>query len=84
MNVPLDSRPAGACDRTDRRKEMVREALAGLAPGHREVLVRVKYQGESAAQVARALGLPPDTVVARIHLAVEAFAAALAQRGYTA
>ena len=55
----------------------VHEALAGLSPAHRDVLVRVHLQGLSAAEVAAELGVPVGTVRTRVFYGLRAMRLAL-------
>src|SRR5690606_5953100 len=63
----------------DRR--LVREALAGLSPRHREVLVRLHYLEETGPEAAEQLGVPVGTVKSRVHHAVRAMRRALHTAG---
>jgi RNA polymerase sigma-70 factor (ECF subfamily) len=47
----------------------VRLALAGLAPGDREVLLLVAWEGLTPAEAAGVLGIPPGTARSRLHRA---------------
>ena len=53
------------------------EALQGLSPEHRDVLVHVYYGGKTAAEAATALGVPPGTVKSRTYYALRALRLAL-------
>jgi RNA polymerase sigma-70 factor (ECF subfamily) len=59
------------------------EALQGLTPAHREVLVEVFYRGRSVAEAARALGVPPGTVKSRTYYALRSLRLALEEQGVT-
>ncbi|MGH8867970.1 MAG: sigma-70 family RNA polymerase sigma factor [Actinomycetes bacterium] len=61
----------------------VSEALAGLRPEHREVLLQTYYRGRSVADAARALGIPEGTVKSRTYYALRALRLALEERGFT-
>ena len=50
-------------------------AIAALSPVHREIL-RLRYFGElSYAELAETLGVPPGTIMSRLHLARKALSA---------
>jgi RNA polymerase sigma-70 factor (ECF subfamily) len=53
----------------DERTRVVREAIAKLAPLHREVLVLVEYEGLDLATVAEIVGAQTGAVKVRIHRA---------------
>lgn len=53
-------------ERTEEAEE-IRGELARLAGIYREVLVRYYMRGESVGQIARALGIPANTVKSRLH-----------------
>ncbi|SCE03561.1 Sigma-70, region 4, partial [Streptomyces sp. SolWspMP-sol7th] len=74
---PRPPRSARCCSLTPRRRADhadrsaaaldVREALRGLSPEHRDVLVEVYFRGASVAEAATALGIPAGTVeIARL------------------
>ncbi|GII42038.1 sigma-70 family RNA polymerase sigma factor [Planotetraspora phitsanulokensis] len=48
-------------------RHMLVDALRGLAPVHREVVVHVHMVGTAGAEVARLLGVPRGTVKSRSH-----------------
>ncbi|MCW6008946.1 hypothetical protein K1W54_31045 [Micromonospora sp. CPCC 205371] len=50
----------------------VTAALARLDPAHREILVETYFRGSTVNEAARALGLPVDTVKARVYAAIRA------------
>jgi RNA polymerase sigma-70 factor (ECF subfamily) len=60
---------------------MVEEALTKLTPDHRAVLLACYYRGESVAEAARQLGIPPGTVKSRTHYALRALRLALEEMG---
>lgn len=59
----------------------VSEALEGLSPEHRSVLVQTYYRGRSVAEAAEELGVPAGTVKSRTYYALRALRAALEERG---
>jgi RNA polymerase sigma-70 factor (ECF subfamily) len=48
----------------------VRDALAGLSPGYRDVLELVYLNGFTAREAARRLGIPEGTAFSRLHTAL--------------
>ncbi|MEX2529342.1 MAG: sigma-70 family RNA polymerase sigma factor [Gemmatimonadota bacterium] len=46
---------------------LVRTALAGLSPEHREVLILKEMEGMSYAEIARETGAPAGTIASRLH-----------------
>lgn len=66
----------------DARRQELREriwnALAELAPSHREIVVLRDYQDLSYAEIARVLDVPQGTVMSRLHRARKHLAALLA------
>lgn len=72
-------------DGTDRALEswLVADALARLAPAHREVLVECFYWGRSVAETAARLGVPPGTVKSRTHYALRSLKLVLEEMGVT-
>ncbi len=77
---------AAAADELDRALEawQVAAALARLTPEHREVLVSAHWLGQSVAETAAALGIPPGTVKSRTYYAVRALTLVLEEMGVTA
>ena len=55
-------------------------ALDRLPPGDRKIIVRRFFQGESAAEIARALDIPAATVRSRIHRSLKILRAALDEK----
>jgi len=53
----------------DERARVVRDAVLGLAPLHREVIVLVQYQEMDLATVAQVVGAEVGTVKVRLHRA---------------
>lgn len=62
---------------------LIADALAGLSPEHREVIVHSYYQRETTAEIARKLQIAEGTVKSRLHYAVRAMRLALQERGVT-
>ncbi len=57
------------------------DALQGLAPAHRDVIVAVYYRGLSIEQTANLLGVPAGTVKSRCHYALRALRVLCDERG---
>lgn len=72
-------------DRVDALFEsiLVAEALAGIGPDHREVLVHAYYGGKSIADMARELDIPQGTVKSRLHYGLRALRLVLQEKGVT-
>lgn len=72
-------------DRTDALLDawLVSDALASLSAEHRAVVVRSYYQGQSTAEIARALDIPDGTVKSRLHYALRALRLILQEQGVT-
>jgi RNA polymerase sigma-70 factor, ECF subfamily len=62
---------------------LVADALAGLSPEHRAVIVSAYYQGRSVAETAHSLDIPAGTVKSRLHYALRAMRLALQEQGVT-
>jgi RNA polymerase sigma-70 factor (ECF subfamily) len=62
---------------------LVADAMSGLSPEHRAVLVETYYRGRSVAEAAAALGIPAGTVKSRTFYALRALKLALEERGVT-
>lgn len=60
-------------------RQILTDALRGLPPHHRDVLVECFYRGFSVAEAAQRLGVPPGTVKSRTHHALRALRAVLAE-----
>ncbi|MGW1061315.1 sigma-70 family RNA polymerase sigma factor [Micromonospora rubida] len=56
----------------------VEQVLGGLWPQHRAALVETYLKGRTAAEVSVALGVPVGTIKSRVHYAMRAVRAALA------
>lgn len=59
------------------------EALGGLSPDHRRVIIELFYRQRSVAETAEALGVPSGTVRSRCFYALRALRAALENKGVT-
>ena len=59
------------------------EALGSLSVEHRAVIVETYYRGQSVAEAASTLGIPPGTVKSRSYYALRALRLALTERGIT-
>lgn len=72
-------------DHTDRTLDawLIADALSQLKPEHRVVIVRAYYRGESIAELAEALEVPPGTVKSRLHYGLRALRLALEENGVT-
>lgn len=60
---------------------LVADALVQLSAEHRSVVVGAYYRGQSVAELARELDLPPGTVKSRLHYGLRAMRLALQERG---
>jgi RNA polymerase sigma-70 factor (ECF subfamily) len=58
-------------------RQVVLQALSGLSPEHRAVLIECYFRGASVAEAAQTLGIPPGTVKSRTHYALRALRLAL-------
>ncbi|WP_330290922.1 sigma-70 family RNA polymerase sigma factor [Streptomyces sp. NBC_00576] len=65
-------RPDSAGDLADgvATRQVVRLALAGLSPEHREVLFHIHLRDHTRAEAARTIGVPQGTVKSRNHYAL--------------
>lgn len=72
-------------DSTDQvlRSMTITDALRGLSPAHREILVETFFRGRTVPEAAEVLGLPLGTAKSRVYYALRALRAALEQRGVT-
>lgn len=77
--------PSGESDVFDRLLErwQMAEAMRGLRPGHRAVLVEVYYFRRTVAEAAEHLGIPPGTVKSRCYYALRALRNVLEEQGVT-
>jgi RNA polymerase sigma-70 factor (ECF subfamily) len=57
--------------------QVIRQAMAGLSPEHREVIFEVYFRGRSCADTAAVLRIPEGTVKSRTYLALRALRAAM-------
>jgi RNA polymerase sigma-70 factor (ECF subfamily) len=62
---------------------LVTDALASLAPAHREALVHTYYAGRTVTEAAVTLGVPAGTVKSRVFYGLRALKLALEERGVT-
>jgi RNA polymerase sigma-70 factor (ECF subfamily) len=62
---------------------LLSDALLSLSLEHRTVIVSSYYLGQSAAEIARAEGIPEGTVRSRAHYALRALRLSLQERGVT-
>jgi RNA polymerase sigma-70 factor (ECF subfamily) len=62
---------------------LVADALAALSVDHRAVIICAYYRGQSVAETAESLDIPPGTVKSRLHYALRALRLALQERGVT-
>jgi RNA polymerase sigma-70 factor (ECF subfamily) len=63
---------------------LIADALAGLSPEHRAVIVAAYYEGRPAAEIARTLGVPEGTVKSRLHYGLRSLRLLLQEKGVTA
>ena len=62
--------PTGNASKQVVNRHLVAAALGRLTQEHRDVLRECYYLGNSVAQAARALGVPPGTVKSRTYYAL--------------
>lgn len=62
---------------------LVADALASLAPAHREALLHTYYAGRTVTEAAAVLGVPAGTVKSRLFYGLRALKLALEERGVT-
>jgi RNA polymerase sigma-70 factor, ECF subfamily len=62
---------------------LVADALATLAPAHREALLHTYYAGRTVTEAAVTLGVPAGTVKSRVFYGLRALRLALEERGVT-
>jgi RNA polymerase sigma-70 factor (ECF subfamily) len=63
---------------------LVRDALDGLSPNHRAVIVEAFFEGMTVSEIARQLGIPEGTVKSRIYYGMKALRATLEEEGVLA
>jgi RNA polymerase sigma-70 factor (ECF subfamily) len=63
---------------------LMADALASLAPAHREALLHTYYAGRTVTEAAVTLGVPAGTVKSRLFYGLRALKLALEERGVTA
>lgn len=84
LTAEVPEQPAGDQSEQLLLSWVVAEALTGLSPEHREVLLECYYRGRTVAETARRLGIPEGTVKSRTHYALRALRLALQERGVVA
>jgi RNA polymerase sigma-70 factor (ECF subfamily) len=62
---------------------LISDALATLAPAHREALLHTYYAGRTVTEAATVLGIPVGTVKSRVFYGLRALRLALEERGVT-
>jgi len=62
---------------------LVSDALVGLTPEHRAVVVGAYYRGLSVAEMADEQDVPPGTIKSRLHYGLRAMRLALQEKGVT-
>jgi RNA polymerase sigma-70 factor (ECF subfamily) len=62
---------------------LVSDALAAIAPAHREALLHTYYAGRTVTEAATVLGIPVGTVKSRVFYGLRALRLALEERGVT-
>jgi len=72
--MELDFPPPDAALDDEERDRKVQQALEGLSPTMREILLLAYFQRLTYAQMAEDLQVPLGTVKSRLHAAVAAFA----------
>lgn len=74
---------ADPVDEIDRMLEawQVADALAGLTPAHREVVLACHYRGLTVREAAALLGVPEGTVKSRLYYALRALRLRLEEMG---
>jgi len=60
---------------------LIADALATLAPAHREALLHTFYAGRTVTEAATVLGIPVGTVKSRVFYGLRALRLALEERG---
>jgi RNA polymerase sigma-70 factor (ECF subfamily) len=82
-NPPDAADPLAGAREVDRLLEqtVVMDALAAIAPLHRQAIVECYYGGRSVADAAQRLGVPPGTIKSRLFYGLRALRVALAERG---
>lgn len=72
MEIDIDA-PDARLDRSE-REARVQQAIDGMSPTLREILLLAYFQRLSYIQIAEDLGIPLGTVKSRLHAAVASFA----------
>ncbi|PJE95364.1 RNA polymerase [Streptomyces carminius] len=80
---PFEQAELPVADEVERTltSHVVTQAMRDLSERQREVLIHMYFLGNSVAQTAEALGVPPGTVKSRTYYAMRALRAALEVRG---
>jgi RNA polymerase sigma-70 factor (ECF subfamily) len=78
---PLAPTPEQALSRNDDRK-LVRRALQGLSPSHREVLILRELEGMSYKEISEIMDMPAGTVMSRLSRARDGFRQSLVNLGH--
>ena len=81
-DLPGDSPRADAGARDRELGDALATALAGLAPGQREVFVLSQVEGLRYQEIGDILGIPVGTVKSRVHAAVRALRERLRELGF--
>lgn len=70
-------------EQTDRILDawLIADALSGLSPEHRDVIVRAYYHRETTTEIAQRLNIAEGTVKSRLHYALRAMRLAPQERG---
>jgi RNA polymerase sigma-70 factor (ECF subfamily) len=64
------------------RSAQVGQALRGLTPLHRQVIVEIYFRGRPSRELAEELGLPEGTVRSRLYYALRALRAEFTAQGW--
>lgn len=80
--IEIEAASDGGLDNALIAMEMT-EALDGLAPQHRDVIIEMYFRDRSVAQTAADLGIPEGTVKSRCYYALRALRVLCEERGLT-
>lgn len=69
-NLPIDGRSPSAVLQVEEASDRLRRSIQSLGPQHREVIVLVFFKKLAVKEVARRLGLAPNTVSMRLSRAL--------------